>query len=99
MPLREPRLRDVTHVTARFARRYRLSEPRANNKLHFELALQALIDTGYEVHAYFYAPRSNEIGRSVLQKAFRLPRAVLYAMNRDFAIRLLGRYRFMVLAQ
>jgi SAM-dependent methyltransferase len=70
--------------------------------LHYftkELALQALIDTGYEIQDFFYAPRSNEIGPSVLQKAFRLPRAVLYAMNRDFAVRLLGGYSFMVLAR
>ena len=70
--------------------------------LHYftkELALQALIDTGYEIQDYFYAPRSNEIGPSLLQKTFRLPRAVLYAMNRDFAVRLLGGYSFMVLAR
>jgi len=70
--------------------------------LHYftkELALAALADTGYEIQDYFYLPRSNEIGPSLLQKAFRLPRAVLYALHHDFAARLLGGYSFMILAR
>lgn len=70
--------------------------------LHYftkELALAALADTGYDIQDYFYLPRSNEIGPSLAQKAFRLPRAALYALHRDFAARLLGGYSFMVLAR
>lgn len=70
--------------------------------LHYftkELALQALIDTGYEIQEYFYLPRSNEIGPSPLQRAFRLPRAALYALHRDFAVRTLGGYSLMILAR
>jgi len=70
--------------------------------LHYftkELALQSLTDTGYEICDYFYLPRSNEIGPSLLQRAFRLPRAALYALDRDFAVRLLGGYSFMILAR
>lgn len=70
--------------------------------LHYftkELALQALIDTGYEIQDYIYTPRSNEIGPSLLQKVFRLPRALLYSMNHDFAVRVLGGYSFMILAK
>jgi len=70
--------------------------------LHYftkELALQSLIDTGYEIRDFFYLPRSNEIGPSLLQKVFRVPRAALFALDRDFAVRLLGGYSFMILAQ
>lgn len=70
--------------------------------LHYftrELALQSLRDTGYEIQDYCYLPRSNEIGPSLLQKTFRLPRAVLYALHRDFAVRLLGGYSFLILAR
>jgi len=70
--------------------------------LHYftkELALQALVDTGYEIQDYIYTPRSNEIGPSLLQKAFRIPRTVLYSFNHDFAVRVLGGYSFMVLAK
>lgn len=70
--------------------------------LHYftkELALQGLIETGYEICDYRYLPRSNEIGPSLLQKIFRLPRAALYALHRDFAVRFLGGYSFMVLTR
>jgi len=70
--------------------------------LHYftkELALQVLIDTGYEIIDAFYAPRSNEIGPQLIQKLFRLPRAALFAINEDFAARLLGGYSLFVLAK
>jgi len=70
--------------------------------LHYftkELALQSLIDTGYEICDYSYLPRSNEIGPSLLQKAFRFPRTALYALHRDFAVRLVGGYSFLILTQ
>jgi hypothetical protein len=34
-----------------------------------------------------------------MQKAFRLPRAVLFAIDEDFAARWLGGYTLMVLAE
>src|SRR5208282_2139793 len=49
--------------------------------LHYfskETALETLRDTGYQIRDYFYAPRSNEIGPNAIQKAFRLPRAILF---------------------
>jgi SAM-dependent methyltransferase len=70
--------------------------------LHYfskETALETLVDTGYTIRDYFYAPRSNEIGPNALQRAFRIPRAALFAMNKDFAARLLGGYTLMVLAE
>ena len=70
--------------------------------LHYftkETALETLTDTGYTVQDCFYAPRSNEIGPNILQKIFRIPRAALYSIHQDFAVRLLGGYTLMVLAE
>jgi hypothetical protein len=64
-----------------------------------ELALQVLADTGYEVLDYFYAPRSNEIGPQLIQKVFRFPRAVFFAIHKDLAVRVLGGYSLFVLAK
>jgi len=69
--------------------------------LHYfskETALQTLKDTGYKLQDYWYLPRSNEIGPSLLQKAFRLPRAISFAIHRDLAVRVLGGYSLMILA-
>jgi cyclopropane fatty-acyl-phospholipid synthase-like methyltransferase len=70
--------------------------------LHYfskETALQTLIDTGYEVLDYFYVPRSNEIGPTLLQKTFRFPRAISFMIHKDFAARVLGGYTLMILAR
>jgi cyclopropane fatty-acyl-phospholipid synthase-like methyltransferase len=70
--------------------------------LHYftkELALQVLIDTGYEVQDWVYAPRSNEIGPTTVQKLFRVPRAMFYAVHSELAVRVLGGYTLMVLAK
>jgi cyclopropane fatty-acyl-phospholipid synthase-like methyltransferase len=69
--------------------------------LHYftkDTALQSLKDTGYEVLDYFYLPRSNEIGPTLLQKAFNLPRALSFAIHKDLAVRVLGGYSLMILA-
>jgi Methyltransferase domain len=68
--------------------------------LHYftkELALQVLLDTGYEIVDWLYAPRSNEIGPRLIQKLFRLPRSVFYSLHHDFAVRVLGGYSLMAL--
>lgn len=64
-----------------------------------ELALATLRDTGYKVRDWLYAPRSNEIGPQLIQKLFRLPRATFFAVHRDLAVRVLGGYTLMVLAE
>jgi hypothetical protein len=43
--------------------------------------------------------RSNEIGPNLVQKLFRMPRAALFAIQQDFAVRLLGGYTLMILAE
>jgi 2-polyprenyl-3-methyl-5-hydroxy-6-metoxy-1,4-benzoquinol methylase len=79
-----------------------LKRRRDHAHLHYftkETALETLIDTGYVVRDYFCAPRSNEIGPHLVQKLFRLPRAILFAIHQDFAARSLGGYTLMVLAE
>jgi len=69
--------------------------------LHYfskDTALQTLWDTGYQVLDYFYLPRSNEIGPTLLQKAFSLPRSLSFAIHKDLAVRVLGGYSLMILA-
>jgi 2-polyprenyl-3-methyl-5-hydroxy-6-metoxy-1,4-benzoquinol methylase len=70
--------------------------------LHYfskETALQTLNDTGYQVLDYFYLPRSNEIGPTLLQRTFRLPRAIAFTIHRDLAVRVLGGYSLIILAK
>lgn len=79
-----------------------LKRRRDHAHLHYftkETALETLSDTGYVVRDYFYVPRSNEIGPHLIQKVFRLPRAILFAIHQDFAARSLGGYSLMVLAE
>lgn len=79
-----------------------LKRRRDHAHLHYftkETALETLSDTGYVVRDYFYTPRSNEIGPQLIQKLFRLPRAILFAIQKDFAARSLGGYSLMVLAE
>lgn len=70
--------------------------------LHYftkETALQTLSDTGYRIRDYLYTARSNELGSQLNQKLLYLPRAILFAIHKDFAGRLLGGYSLMVLAE
>ena len=65
-----------------------------------EIALQLLQDTGYEVVDHFYTARSlelpsNEIKRNVL----RLPRKLLFGINKDLATRFLGGFSLLILAK
>lgn len=64
-----------------------------------ELALQVLVDTGYRIVDSLLAPRSNEIGPHFVQKVFRLPRSILFSINQDFGVRVLGGYSLFVLAR
>ena len=79
-----------------------LKRRRDHAHLHYfskETALETLSDTGYRVLDHFFAPRSNEIGPHLHQKLFRHPRAALFAIQPDLAVRLLGGYTLMVLAE
>jgi 2-polyprenyl-3-methyl-5-hydroxy-6-metoxy-1,4-benzoquinol methylase len=69
--------------------------------LHYfskETALRTLADTGYQVLDAFYTPRSNELGTERVQKILNPVRRLLFALNADWAVRLLGGYSLLVLA-
>ena len=70
--------------------------------LHYfskETALRTLSDSGYEVLDYFYTPRAIDLGTAPGQTLLKLPRKLLFAMHRDFTVRLLGGYSLLVLAR
>lgn len=71
--------------------------------LHYftkETALQTLEDVGYEVLDYFYTASSiGPPSKLFKNRLARLPRRILFAIHRDFAVRLLGGRALMVLAK
>jgi ubiquinone/menaquinone biosynthesis C-methylase UbiE len=70
--------------------------------LHFftkETFLQSLREEQYETLDWFYVPRSSHRASGVAQKLLQLPRTVCFALDSDFAARLLGGYSLFVLAK
>lgn len=70
--------------------------------VHFftkESALGLLEDSGYQVLNYFYTPASIERGITWEAKLAKYPQKILYAIHRNFCIRLIGGFSFMVLAK
>lgn len=69
--------------------------------LHYfskDTALKTLEDTGYKVIDSFYTSGSIDIPRKTLKtRLANLPRTMLYSLNPDFAVRLLGGYSLMVM--
>jgi SAM-dependent methyltransferase len=68
--------------------------------LHYfskETALRTLVETGYRVLDYAYTARSNTFAKALIQKFLRVPRALLFCIHQDFAVRLLGGYSLLVL--
>jgi cyclopropane fatty-acyl-phospholipid synthase-like methyltransferase len=64
-----------------------------------ETALRTLEDAGYEVLDYSYSPEY-EMYTSLLQtNLMKLPRKLLFALHQDWAVRILGGSRILVLAQ
>jgi len=65
-----------------------------------EIALAALKDTGYEVTDYFYTRGNQELPNlDWRKKMMKLPRQLLFAMNQDLAVRILGGCSLLVLAK
>jgi hypothetical protein len=62
-------------------------------------AMFALADLGYEIIDWSYTPRMIDIPQHVRGRLLRLPRILLFAMHRDFAVNLLGGFSLMVLAK
>lgn len=71
--------------------------------VHFftkEIALDMLEDVGYEVIDHFYTAGSTDLSpRSSLTRLARWPRKILFKLNQDLAVRLLGGYSLLVLAR
>lgn len=70
--------------------------------LHFftkETFLQSLRDEQYEILDWFYVPRSAHRASGISRKLLQLPRKICFALDSDFAARLLGGYSLFVLAK
>jgi len=85
-----------------------LSKPILNSRqvaghIHYftkETAIAILKDTGYEVLDYFYTGSSIDLPVKSFKTLFaRLPRKIMYKLNRDIAVRILGGYSLMILAK
>jgi cyclopropane fatty-acyl-phospholipid synthase-like methyltransferase len=65
-----------------------------------ETALAALTDCGYEIVDFSYTASRLELpNQSFSSRLMRLPRRLAFALNKDFAVRLLGGYSLLVLAR
>ena len=65
-----------------------------------ETALETLKDTGYEIVDYFYTASSFEVSnRGWKGDLLRIPRKLVFAVNKDLTVRILGGYSLLVLAK
>ena len=70
--------------------------------LHFytkDTALTLLAHCGQTVVDYFYTPAALEVPDKFRTKILYLPRAILYKLNKDFCVRLLGGFSLLVLTK
>ncbi len=71
--------------------------------LHYfnkETALASLSDSGYKIIDYFYTAGSLELPRKAfISKIAILPRKLMYKVNKDFTVKLLGGFSLLVLAK
>jgi hypothetical protein len=58
-----------------------------------------LRDENYEIVDWFYVPRSAHRSAGISRKILQLPRKICFALDSDFAARLLGGYSLFVLAK
>jgi hypothetical protein len=65
-----------------------------------EIALQLLIDVGFQIVDYFYTGVALDLPSSNFKNlVMRIPRRLIYSANRDMAVRLLGGYRLLILTK
>jgi len=71
--------------------------------VHFfakDTALESLAEAGYTVLDYFYTASGIELGSgSPRNRLARLPRRILFSLDRDATVRFLGGYSLLILAQ
>lgn len=65
-----------------------------------ETALASLIDTGYEIEDFLYTAVSLDQPRKLFRtKIAYWPRKILFSLNKDFAVKMLGGFSLLVLAK
>ncbi len=65
-----------------------------------ETALRLLVDLGYQIIDYFYTAVALDLpSTSFKNLVMRVPRRLLYSVNMDTAVRLLGGYRLLILTR
>lgn len=65
-----------------------------------EMALATLNETGYEILDYFYTAGAIDLpAKSLKGSLARLPRKILYKLNRNIGVRILGGFSLMVLTK
>jgi hypothetical protein len=75
---------------------------RAYGHIHYftkNIALETLKDVGYKVLDYFYAPRSIGLANNIAKKLLVPPRVLVFSIHKDLAVRILGGYSLLVLAE
>lgn len=85
-------------------RGYPLLRKRKNSgHIHYftkDTALASLRDSGYEIVDWFYTGSYIDLPTKTLKsKIAKIPRQILFAINPDFGVRVLGGYSLMVLAK
>lgn len=65
-----------------------------------ETAIATLIDTDYEIIDYFYTAASLDLpAKSIKSLLAKLPRKVMYKLNKNLTVRFLGGFSLMVLTK
>jgi len=64
-----------------------------------DTVLQAMAYEGYEILDWFYVPRAIYRASGIVSKIRQVPRIFCFALNQDFAVRLLGGFSLFVLTK
>ncbi len=83
-------------------RRNTLLNVRKTYDIHYftkELALAIVQDAGYEILDYCYTPRAIAVSNTFKKKLMLGPRKLAFALNKDFAARVLGGFSILILAK
>lgn len=65
-----------------------------------ETAIATLIDTGYEILDCFFTAGATDLpAKSFNSLVAKLPRKIMYKLNQDMTVRVLGGYSLIVLAR
>lgn len=80
-----------------------IKDRRRYGHIHYfnkETALELLSDLGYQTIDYFYTAVALDLPSTDLKNlVMRVPRRLLYSINKDMAVRLLGGYRLLILTK